>query len=60
MTFQEIEKTVKNDGWYLAKIHGSHYHYLHKIKKGKVTIPRHGGDLHPKVISSILKQAGLK
>jgi len=50
---------VKNDGWLLDTIGGSHYHYKHKIKKGKVTIPFHGGDIPKRVIHSILKQAGL-
>jgi predicted RNA binding protein YcfA (HicA-like mRNA interferase family) len=60
MTFREIERMVRNDGWYLVKISGSHHHYEHKIKKGKTTIPRHSGDIPKFVISSILKQAGLK
>ena len=39
MTFREIERLVKNDGWFLDTIEGSHYHYKHKTKSGKVTIP---------------------
>jgi predicted RNA binding protein YcfA (HicA-like mRNA interferase family) len=60
MTFREIERIVKNDGWYLVKIHGSHYHYIHHAKSGKVTIPNHPGDVPKDVVNSILKQAGLK
>ncbi|GHS91867.1 hypothetical protein FACS1894139_00700 [Planctomycetales bacterium] len=26
MTFREVEKMIKNDGWFLVKIRGSHYH----------------------------------
>ena len=29
-------------------------------KKGKITIPRHGGDLNIKTAKTILKQAGLE
>jgi predicted RNA binding protein YcfA (HicA-like mRNA interferase family) len=60
MTFKEIERIVKNDGWFLEAIEGSHYHYKHKTKSGKVTIPFHGGDIPKRVIHSILKQANLK
>ena len=60
MTFREIERIVKNDGWFLDAIEGAHYHYKHKTKPGKVTIPFHGGDIPKRVIHSILKQADLK
>lgn len=59
MTFREIEKIIKQDGWELSTIRGSHHHYRHPQKPGKVTIPKHGGDIHPRVIKSILRQAGL-
>ena len=60
MTFREIERMIKDDGWFLDTIEGSHYHYKHKMKKGKVTIPYHGGtDIPKRVIHSILKQANI-
>ena len=60
MTFKEIEKLVKSDGWFLDTIEGSHYHYKHETKSGKVTIPLHSGDIPKRIIHSILKQAGIK
>ena len=60
MTFREIERIVKAEGWFLDTIEGSHYHYKHKTKPGKVTIPFHSGDIPKRVIHSIQKQAGLK
>lgn len=62
MTFKEIEKIILADGWILSSIEGSHHHYKHPRKQGKVTIPKHTKpkDLSPIVINSILKQAGLK
>ena len=60
MTFKEIERTVKSDGWFLHIIEGSHFHYKHNVKQGKVTIPFHSGDIPKRVIHSIMKQAGLK
>lgn len=61
MKFSELEKILKNDGWTLKNIRGSHHHYVHPIKPGKVTVPFHSksGDLKPKTVNSILKQAGL-
>jgi len=60
MKFQEIERIILNDGWSLKTVNGSHYQYEHASKPGKVTIPYHGRDIHPRTINSILKQAGLK
>lgn len=60
MKFKEIEKILKTDGWHLKSCRGSHNHYVHPTKIGKVTIPNHGGDIDKKTLSSILKQAGLK
>ncbi|MDR3121206.1 MAG: type II toxin-antitoxin system HicA family toxin [Clostridiales bacterium] len=60
MTFREAEKMVRNDGWVLESIEGSHCHYKHSTKLGKVTIPYHTGDLPKRVVSSIKRQAGLK
>lgn len=59
MTVREITKTITDDGWYFVKQVGSHKQYKHPTKTGKVTIPNHTGDLHPKTVKSILKQAGL-
>ncbi len=60
MTFKEVIKILQKDGWYLKNIRGSHYYYVHDIKLGKITVPNHKGDLKPKTVDSILKQAGLK
>ena len=48
MTFRQLEKIVKADGWYeIRSSGGSHRQYKHSTKKGKVTIPYHNGDLPP-------------
>ena len=59
MKFREIEKILKDDGWYLKNVKGSHYQYVHPMKPGKISIPNHPGDLDPRTIKSIMKQAGL-
>ena len=45
MRFREIEKILLKDGWVLKNAKGAHNQYIHPFKKGKVTIPNHGGDL---------------
>lgn len=62
MTPLEIEKLLKADGWYHKTTKGSHKHFVHPTKTGKVTVPQHKKpkDLDPKTVKSIFQQAGLK
>lgn len=62
MNYREILKILKDDGWIEIKQEGSHKHFIHPVKKGKVTVPFHGGnkDIKKGTINSIKKQAGLK
>ncbi len=61
MKTRDIIKLIKQDGWYLARIRGSHRQYKHSTKPGLVTIPgKPGDDLATGTVNSILKQAGLK
>ncbi len=57
---KELEKLIKKDGWIFKAQEGSHRHYIHPFKKGKVTIPFHSKDIAKATEISILKQAGLK
>lgn len=57
---RDVIKILKDDGWYVREQKGSHIQLVHKIKKGRVTIPNHNTDLKPGTLNSILKQAGLK
>lgn len=43
MTFKEIEKLIRDDGWVYENTRSSHYYYPHPVKKGKVTVPNHKG-----------------
>lgn len=47
------------DGWTEAGITGSHHHFKHPAKPGKVTVPHPKKDLPTGTVRSILKQAGL-
>ena len=60
MTFKEMEKILKADGWEYKYTRGSHYYYEHPTKKGKIPVPHHAGDIPKGTANSILKQAGLK
>lgn len=57
---KEMEKLICSDGWTFKSQVGSHRHYIHPTKAGKVTIPFHCRDLTKSEENSILKQAGLK
>lgn len=56
----EMERIILEDGWVFKNQTGSHKHYIHPEKSGKVTIPFHCRDLPKGTECSILKQAGLK
>lgn len=60
MTPKEIERIIRKDGWILKAQRGSHKHYIHPHKSGKVTIPFHCKTLPRGTELSILKQAGLQ
>ena len=54
---------IQRDGWQRIRAKGGHRQYKHPSKKGRVTISGHANDdgtVHPKTLSSILKQASLK
>ena len=60
MDSREIIKRLKDNGWYQVKITGSHHHFKHAVKKGKVTIPHPKKDIPLKTLKSIEKQSGIK
>lgn len=57
---KDMEKLIFEDGWMFKSQVGSHRHYVHPHKPGKVTIPFHSKELTKATEHSILKQAGLK
>mgnify|MGYP001555980725 FL=1 len=60
MTAREVIRLLKKDGWSEKNKKGSHKQFTHHVKKGKVTISVHSGDLPPGTLNSIFKQAGWK
>jgi predicted RNA binding protein YcfA (HicA-like mRNA interferase family) len=60
MTVREILKLLHGNGWFEYEQNGSHIQLKHLIKKGRVTVPNHKGDLKKATVHSIRKQAGLE
>lgn len=60
MKVREVIKILHQDGWVEKEQKGSHLQLVHPIKKGKITVPVHGGDIPKGTLNAILKQAGLK
>jgi predicted RNA binding protein YcfA (HicA-like mRNA interferase family) len=58
MTAKEVLRLLRDDGWRSVETKGSHVQLKHTAKPGRVTVPKHGGDIHPKTLNSIMKQAG--
>lgn len=51
---------LEEDEWVNISIHGSHCHFKHPRKPGKVTVPHPKKDLKVGTYKSILKQAGIE
>ena len=61
MKVKIVVKRLKDDGWVLVRMKGSHRQFKHPIRKGLVTVPgKPSDDLAPGTVSSIFKQAGWK
>ena len=56
---RDLLREVQADGWFFVGAEGSHHHFKHSEKPGKVTVPHPVKDLHPKTVKAIRKQAGL-
>lgn len=59
MKSREVVKMIKDDGWYLHRVNGSHHIFKHPTKQGRVVVPHPKSKLPIGTIKSILKQAGL-
>ncbi|MBA4851340.1 type II toxin-antitoxin system HicA family toxin [Emticicia sp. BO119] len=60
MKVRELLRILYDDGWLEKDQKGSHLQLVHPTKKGKVTVPVHGGNVPIGTVNSIMKQAGLK
>ena len=52
-------KLLEADGWFQIGVTGSHHHFKHPTKLGKVTIPHPRKDIPTGTVRALLKHAGL-
>ena len=61
MKVRELIKLLEEDGWYQARMKGSHRQFKHDDKSGTVTVSgKASADIPKGTLNSVLKQAGLK
>lgn len=53
-------RKLKDDGWTLRSMRGSHHIFVHPTKGGHVTVPHPKKDLGRGLVKAILKAAGVK
>ena len=60
MKVRDVIRRLVDDGWVKVSQRGSHRHFKHPTKPGKVTVPgKSSDDLAEGTYRSILRQAGL-
>jgi predicted RNA binding protein YcfA (HicA-like mRNA interferase family) len=60
MDSKEVMRRLKDDGWYIVNIRGSHHQFKHPTKPGKVTLPHPKKDLPIGTVRNIFSQSGLE
>ncbi len=60
MRSREVIELIKEDGWYLIAVKGSHHQFKHSRKPGRVTVPHPKTEIPIGTVQSILKSAGLR
>jgi predicted RNA binding protein YcfA (HicA-like mRNA interferase family) len=61
MKVREVIRLIEGDGWRHVATKGSHMHYKHATKPGRVTVVgKASDDMPPGTLISVLKQAGLR
>ena len=60
MNSRQIIRQLEADGWFLARVKGSHHQFKHPTKPGLVTVKHPDSDIPAGTLNSIKKQAGWK
>lgn len=58
MNSRDIIAKLKDDGWVLDRVSGSHHQFKHPITPGLVTVPHPRKDVVIGTLRSVYKQAG--
>ncbi len=59
-TGREVIAVLRKAGWREVRQKGSHVQFKHATNPGRVTVPRHNGDLPIGTLKSIEKQAKIE
>ncbi|EFQ24799.1 YcfA family protein [Aminomonas paucivorans DSM 12260] len=57
---RDLIRQLQEDGWVLMRARGSHHHFKHPTKPGKVTVKHPRKDVPEGTRRNILRQAGLQ
>ena len=61
MKVRDLLRMIERDGWVLKNQEGSHRHFVHPVKPGKITVAGKPGDDAPVgTAKAIMKQAGIR
>jgi len=58
MNSKEVIQLLEAQGWYLARVKGSHHQFKHPEKSGLVTVKHPDKDIPTGTLRCIRKQAG--
>lgn len=56
---RKLIRLLEQDGWQHVGTTGSHHHFKHLVKTGKITVPHPKRDLPTGTVRQIYRQAGL-
>lgn len=59
MNSREVIRRLEAAGWVLMKIKGSHHHFKHPLRTGKVTVPHPLRDVKAGTLANIERQSGV-
>ncbi|MEM7399085.1 MAG: type II toxin-antitoxin system HicA family toxin [Pseudomonadota bacterium] len=60
LSSKNVIRALEADGWYKVGQTGSHVHFKHETKRGKITVPHPVKDLPIGTLKSIEKASGIK
>ena len=60
MSSTDLIRLLREAGWEIVRVRGSHHQFKHPTKPGVVTVPHPKKDLSKGLVHAVLKQAGLK
>ncbi|TCP05710.1 putative RNA binding protein YcfA (HicA-like mRNA interferase family) [Rubrivivax gelatinosus] len=60
MDSKQVIKMLEANGWFLARVKGSHHQFKHPTRPGLVTVKHPDSDIPKGTLNSIKKQAGWK